>query len=174
MQYPIGKLQLPSPEAATSNRQTHLKQLTEFPAQFATAAREITNRNLLNQTYRPGGWTARQVIHHVADSHTNAYVRHKRILTEEHPTLTPYDETRWAELADVQRVPIEVSLSLLAGLHERLVSVLGNLTEADWGRTAHHGGAGVDYTLDQLAAHYAWHGRHHLGHLRVILERGES
>lgn len=171
MQYPIGKFQLPNPQAATNNRKTHLQQLSEFPKQFAAAAREVDARGLLNQTYREDGWTARQVIHHVADSHVNAYVRHKRILTEEHPTLTPYDEKRWAELADVEIVRTEVSLALIEQLHYRLVNLLANIPDSDWERTAHHGGAGVDYRLDQLAAQYAWHGRHHLGHLRVILER---
>ncbi|NJC25863.1 YfiT family bacillithiol transferase [Neolewinella antarctica] len=168
MQYPIGKFQLPTLEVAAANRLGYVRQIGDLPQQFAEAARNLKARKLLDTTYRPGGWTARQVIHHVCDSHVNAYVRHKRILTEDHPTLTGYDEKRWAELADVTAVPIEVSLRALEALHLRWSVLLATCSPAQWDRTAFHGGAGVDYRLDQLAAQYAWHGRHHLGHLGVV------
>ncbi|OAV42777.1 YfiT family bacillithiol transferase [Lewinella sp. 4G2] len=169
MQYPIGQFILPELSIAAENRLAYVREIGELPASFAAAALELKARGKLDATYRPGGWTARQVIHHVLDSHVNAYVRHKRILTEEHPTLVPYDEKRWAELPDVTAVPVQSSLDALRGLHLRWSVLLATCTDAQWMRTAYHGGAGVDYRLDQLAAQYAWHGKHHLGHLRVIL-----
>ena len=169
VQYPIGKLRLPDLEEAAAHRITYVTAIGELPAAFAAAAHSIRNRGLLDTTYREGGWTARQVIHHVADSHVNAYVRHKRVLTEDHPTLTPYDEQRWAELADVQAVPVEASLEALRHLHLRWATLLATCSDAQWERTAYHPGSDRTYRLDVLAAHYAWHGAHHLGHLRVIL-----
>lgn len=169
MQYPIGPLTLPDNETAAANRLDYVKSIGGLPASFAAAALKLKTRGLLDERYREGGWTARQVIHHVADSHTNAYVRHKRILTEDHPTITPYDETRWAELPDVQAVPIEVSLEILRGLHLRWATLLATCSDAQWERTAYHPGLGRDIRLDVLAAQYDWHGRHHLGHLKVVL-----
>lgn len=169
MRYPIGPFTLPDVATATAQRMNYLADLQALPAAFAGAALEIQARGLLDIPYREGGWTARQVIHHVADSHVNAYVRHKRVLTEDHPTLVPYDEKAWAELPDVAAVPIEVSLELLRGLHLRWTTILANCTDAEWERTAHHGGSGWTYRLDTLAAHYSWHGKHHLGHLQHIL-----
>lgn len=172
MQYPIGPLSLPSDEVAATRRLEYVKSIGGLPDLFATAATELKRRGLLDERYRAGGWTARQVIHHVADSHANAYVRHKRILTEDHPTITPYDETRWAELPDVEAVPVEVSLEILKGLHLRWSILLATCSDAQWTRTAHHPGLGRDIRLDVLAAQYDWHGRHHLGHLNVILRQG--
>ena len=169
MQYPIGQFQFPQPAEAAAKRTEYLTALGSFPAEFAAVALQLKRKTLLDETYREGGWTARQVIHHVADSHVNAYVRHKRVLTEDHPTLTPYDEKRWAELTDVRAVPIEASLEILRHLHVRLTTLLATCTEAQWQRTAFHGGAQKTYRLDQLSSQYAWHGRHHLGHLGVVL-----
>ncbi len=169
MQYPIGRLSLPDHATAAANRVEYIKSLGAFPAEFAAAARELKAKGLLDERYREGGWTARQVIHHVADSHVNAYVRHKRVLTEDHPSITPYDEGRWAALADVTAVPIETSLEILTAVHLRLVTLLATCSDEQWERTAFHPGSGREYRLDTLAAHYNWHGRHHLGHLRVIL-----
>ncbi|MEL7161368.1 MAG: DinB family protein, partial [Bacteroidota bacterium] len=107
MQYPIGRFEFPDFATAEANRLVYVKAIGGLPEDFTIAARKLKENGLLEERYREGGWTARQVIHHVADSHTNAYVRHKRILTEDHPTLTPYDEQRWAELADVTAVPID-------------------------------------------------------------------
>ncbi len=170
MQYPIGRFQLPTAESAATNRHEYVTAIATLPEKFASAALEVRSLQRLDRRYRAGGWTARQVIHHLTDSHVNAYVRHRRILTEDHPTLIPYDEKKWAELNDVSTVPIEVSLDTLRGLHRRWSALLTSCTDDEWQRTAHHGGAGVDYRLDQLAAQYTWHGRHHLGHLRLILD----
>ncbi|MEO0732148.1 MAG: YfiT family bacillithiol transferase [Bacteroidota bacterium] len=169
MQYPIGRFEMPDFATAEANRLDYVKAIGALPADFAAAARKLKENNLLEARYREGGWTARQVIHHVADSHTNAYVRHKRVLTEDHPTITPYDEQRWAELPDVTAVPIEASLAMLEHMQLRWATVLATCTDAQWLRTAYHPGSQREYRLDQLAAQYTWHGRHHLGHLEVIL-----
>ncbi|TXF89072.1 putative metal-dependent hydrolase [Neolewinella aurantiaca] len=169
MRYPIGKFVLPDHATAAANRTDYIKDIGELPAIVANIATELKRRDLLDTPYREGGWTARQVVHHLADSHTNAYVRHKRILTEDHPTLIPYDEVRWAELADVTAVPIAASLEILRGLHLRWSTLLATCSDADWERTGFHGGNGQTYRLDSLAAQYSWHGRHHVGHLKLVL-----
>lgn len=169
MRYPIGEFHLPDHTAAAANRDVYVQHIGELPEQVATIARQLKAAGKLDQPYREGGWTARQVIHHLADSHANAYVRHKRTLTEDHPTIAPYDEVSWAELADVTAVPIEASLEILRGLHLRWATLLATCTDAQWERTAFHPGSGWTYRLDTLAAHYSWHGRHHLGHLEIVL-----
>ncbi len=169
MRYPIGKLVLPDHATAAANRVEYIKNIGELPTLVATLAAELQDRGLLDTPYRDGGWTTRQVIHHLADSHMNAYVRHKRILTEDHPTLTPYDEVRWAELTDVTAVPIAASLEILRGMHLRLATLLATCSDAEWARTAYHSGSGVNYRLDTLAATYSWHGLHHIGHLKLVL-----
>ena len=169
MRYPIGKLELPDAATAAANRTEYIKNIGALPALVAELAAELYRRDLLDTPYREGGWTARQVIHHLADSHVNAYVRHKRLLTEDHPTLTPYDETRWAELADVTAVPVAASLEILRGVHLRWVTLLATCSEAEWTRTAYHSGSDRTYRLDTLAAHYDWHGRHHTAHLKLVL-----
>lgn len=169
LRYPIGKFSLPSPEEAANNRLAYVKSIGGVPDLLAPLVSAIRERDLLDTPYRTGGWTARQVIHHLADSHTNAYVRHRRILTEDHPTITPYNEARWAELTDVSVAPVRVSLDILRGLHLRWATLLATCTEAQWERTAVHPESGWTYRLDSLAAHYDWHGRHHLGHLEIVL-----
>lgn len=169
MRYPIGKSVLPDHATAATNRTEYIKAIGALPTLVADLAAELESRNLLDTPYRDGGWTTRQVIHHLADSHTNAYVRHKRILTEDHPTLTPYDEVRWAELADVTAAPIAASLEILRGIHLRWATLLATCSDAEWERSAYHAGSGITFRLDVLAAHYSWHGRHHLGHLKLVL-----
>lgn len=169
MRYPIGKSTLTDHVTAAANRTQYIKDIGALPSLVTDLAAELQTRNLLDTPYRDGGWTTRQVIHHLADSHANAYVRHKRILTEDHPTLTPYDEVRWAELADVTAVPIAASLEILRGMHLRWATLLATCSDAEWERTAYHAGSGITYRLDTLAAHYSWHGRHHVGHLKLVL-----
>jgi len=123
----------------------------------------------LHLPYRPGGWTGQQVIHHVADSHLNSYCRFRLALTEDNPTIRPYDESAWAELPDVAIMPASVSLALLESLHSRWVTLLHHLTEAQWQRTFYHPETKRASTLDQALALYAWHGRHHLGHLALLV-----
>ena len=120
--------------------------------------------------YRDGGWTVRQVVHHVPDSHVNAYVRTKLALTETEPTIKPYDEAAWAELADSRVTPVEASLTLLESLHTRWCDVLRSMHERDFARTFRHPEHGL-VTLDWLVEMYAWHSRHHVAHITSLRER---
>lgn len=170
LRYPIGQPTLPTGPLAALERVALIQQLAELPAQLTAVAREIGGERL-QQPYRPDGWTGRQVIHHLADSHMNSYIRFRLALTEDHPTVRPYDEQTWAELPDVAATPITVSLTLLEALHARWTVLLQHLTEAQWQRTFYHPGSKRDFTLDQALVLYAWHGRHHLAHLTGLRDR---
>jgi uncharacterized damage-inducible protein DinB len=124
----------------------------------------------LDTPYREGGWSVRQVVHHVPDSHLNSYIRFKWALTEDEPTIKPYAEDRWARLADSKVTPIEVSLTLLDSLHRRWSDLLHSLRGEDWKRKLRHPEAGV-LTLDKMLALYAWHGRHHVAHITSLREK---
>jgi len=167
LRYPIGRPQLPSTPLTPAERAPYLQQLAELPAQLTAAARVVGGERL-QLPYRPGGWTGRQVIHHVADSHLNAYVRFRLALTEDNPTIRPYDEAAWAALPDVAATPITVSLALLESLHSRWLTLLHHLDEAQWQRTFYHPGSQNTATLEQTLVLYAWHGRHHLAHLNLL------
>lgn len=166
LRYPIGPPQLPAAPLTPAERAVYLQQLAELPAQLTAAARQVGGERL-QLPYRPGGWTGRQVIHHVADSHLNAYVRFRLALTEDNPTIKPYEEAAWAELPDVAAAPITVSLALLGNLHNRWLTLLYHLDEAQWQRTFYHPGSQKTFALDQTLALYAWHGRHHLAHILI-------
>ena len=168
LRYPIGRPQLPTEPLSAAERVALLQQLAEQPAQLAAAARAVGGERL-RLPYRPGGWTGRQVIHHVADSHMNCYFRFRLALTEENPTIRPYDEKAWAELPDVAATPVTVSLALLEALHIRWVSLLQHLSDAEWQRTFYHPGTQRTSTLEQALALYAWHGQHHLAHLKSLI-----
>src|SRR5262249_10530754 len=120
--------------------------------------------------YRDGGWTVRQVVHHVPESHMNAYIRFKLALTEDEPTIKPYREDRWAQLPDCQATPLEVSLALLESLHERWVGLLHLLKPEDWKRTFRHPELGI-VSLEKNLALYSWHGRHHVAHITELRKR---
>ena len=124
----------------------------------------------LDTPYRDGGWTVRQVVHHVPDSHLNSYIRFKLALTEEEPTIRPYMEDRWAELPEAKTAPIELSLSLLEDLHKRWILMLRAIQPAEWKRTFRHPEIGP-MTLEKNLALYAWHGRHHVAHVTALRER---
>ncbi len=169
LSYPIGRFHMP----ATGDSQLRLdavKRIGALPGELETLTDRLRERALLDTPYRPGGWTAQQVIHHLADSHFHAYRRHKVTLIEDHPTLVPYDENAWTELPDVLAVPVQASVDILRGLQLRWAVLLAQCTDAQWSRTAYHPASGITYHLDTLAATYAWHGDHHLGHLRLILQ----
>ena len=168
LRYPIGQPQLPTTPLTPAERAGYIQQLAELPAQLAAAAQRLGSERLL-LPYRPGGWTGRQVIHHVADSHLNSYCRFRLALTEDNPTIRPYEEGAWAELPDVAATPVAVSLALLANLHSRWVTLLHHLNDEQWQRTFYHPGNGRSATLDQTLALYAWHGRHHLAHLALLM-----
>jgi hypothetical protein len=167
LRFPIGPPQLPTAPLTAAERAVYLQQVADLPAQLTAAARQVGGERL-QLPYRPGGWTGRQVIHHVADSHLNAYVRFRLALTEDNPTIKPYEEAAWAELPDVATVPVTVSLALLDSLHSRWLTLLHHLSEAQWQRTFYHPGSQKTSTLEQTLALYAWHGRHHLAHLELL------
>jgi hypothetical protein len=167
LRYPIGKfdrLETLTPE----QRREHIEAIAATPARLASAVAGLKPEQL-DTPYRPGGWTVRQVTHHIPDSHMNAYVRFKLALTEDEPTIKPYMEDRWAELADA-KAPIEPSLALLENLHKRWVLLLRSLTPAEWARKLRHPELGF-LTLDQSLAIYGWHGRHHVAHITSLRER---
>jgi uncharacterized damage-inducible protein DinB len=149
-------------------RRAAIEEIRAAPARLRAALDGLDERQL-DTPYRPGGWTLRQVAHHLPDSHLNAYIRCKLALTEDAPTIKPYDEAAWARLQD-SRLCIDVSLRLLDAVHERWVVLLDSLSEAEWERTFVHPEVGVT-RLDQLVALYAWHGRHHEAHVTSLRER---
>jgi hypothetical protein len=163
--YPIGTFTFPPPSSA-AQRQIWIAEIAEAPARLRAAAEGLTGAQL-DTPYREGGWTVRQVIHHIPESHMNAYIRFKLALTEDQPTIKPYDEAAWAELGDVQSTPVETSLALLEALHDRWVRVLRMLDEAAFARTFRHPELGL-VRLDQNLALYAWHGKHHVAHITSL------
>ena len=165
--FPIGRAQLPAGPLTAAERTALIQQLADLPARLRAAARAAGGERL-QLAYRPGGWTGRQLIHHLADSHLNCYFRFRLALTEENPTVRPYDQAAWAELPDNDATPITVSLALLEALHSRWVMLLHHLAAAQWQRTFYHPGYDITYTLDQALALYAWHGQHHLAHVRLL------
>jgi hypothetical protein len=166
--YPIGKAQMETRLTGEKRREL-IDQIEEAPARLRAAVEGLTPEQL-DTPYREGGWTVRQLAHHVPDSHLNAYVRFKLALTEDQPPIKTYDEARWAELPDTRSVPVEVSLVLLENLHRRLVALLRALSAADFEKTLQHPDWGV-ITLDQLLGIYSWHGRHHAAHVTTLRER---
>lgn len=168
LQYPIGKFQWAG-TASDEDRRRAIAAIAAAPAQIRAAVTGLTPRQL-DTPYRPEGWTIRQVVHHVPDSHMNAYVRFKLALTEEQPTIKPYEEALWANLSDTKATPIETSLVLLETLHERWVTLLRSMSAADFARTLLHPEMGV-LTLDRTLALYAWHGAHHAAHITTLRDR---
>lgn len=168
LRFPVGKFRYDGPPSE-EQKQTLLQEIALAPANLRSAVKGLSEKQL-DTEYRPGGWTLRQVIHHVPDSHLNSYVRFKLALTEDEPTIKPYAEDRWAELADSKNTPIEVSLTLLDSLHERWVRLLRSLTPEQWKRTFRHPDLGP-MTLEKTLALYAWHGRHHVAHITELRKR---
>jgi uncharacterized damage-inducible protein DinB len=168
LRYPTGRFQRPAQLDADA-RTRAIEIVTATPGRLRDAIRGLTEAQL-DTPYRPEGWTVRQVAHHVPDSHLNAYVRFKLALTENEPTIKPYEENLWAELADVKAVPVETSLTLLEAVHERWVAILRAMTPADFERRLVHPESGVQ-RLDQVLALYAWHGPHHIAQITSLRER---
>jgi hypothetical protein len=168
LRYPIGKLQMQK-QATPAERQQWIAQIEEAPAKMRAAVRELNDQQL-DTPYRPGGWTVRQVVHHVPDSHLNAYIRLRWALTEDAPLIKAYEEARWAELSDARTAPIEMSLTLLESLHSRWVLLWLALGDADWERTWHHPEMG-SLNITGLASIYSWHGRHHVAHITSLRQR---
>jgi uncharacterized damage-inducible protein DinB len=168
LRYPIGKFSYQGPPTE-EQKQNCLDEIAHAPARLRAAITGLSEKQL-GTPYRPEGWTVRQVVHHVPDSHLNAYVRFKLALTEDDPTIKPYAEDRWAQLADTQATPVEVSLALLDSLHDRWTRLLRSLQPEDWKRTFRHPELG-SVTLEKNLALYSWHGRHHVAHITALRER---
>ena len=168
LRYPIGKFQSPA-SVTDAERAVLVDQIAALPAELRSAVTTLDDTQL-DTPYREGGWTVRQVVHHVPDSHVNAYTRFKLALTEDVPTIKTYEEAQWAELPEARSAPIGVSLALLEALHQRWVLLLRVLAPAQFARAFRHPDLGV-MTLDQQIALYAWHGRHHLAHITSLRTR---
>ena len=168
LRFPVGKFTYDGPPSE-QQKQQFLDEIAQTPAKLRGAVRGLSESQL-DTPYRPDGWTVRQVVHHVPDSHLNSYVRFKLALTEDDPTIKPYAEDRWAELADTKATPVEVSLTLLDSLHDRWVRLLRSLTPEEWKRTFRHPELGP-MTLEKTLALYAWHGRHHVAHITELRKR---
>jgi uncharacterized damage-inducible protein DinB len=169
LRYPIGTFSFPEQMTSAQCRQW-IDEIAAAPAALRSAVADLSPEQL-DTPYRPGGWTVRQLVHHVPDSHMNAYIRMRLALTEDEPTIKPYEEARWAELPDVRTVPIAVSLALLEALHERWLGTLRALSAADLQRGFRHPEYGRLITIGQALAMYAWHGRHHVAHITALRER---
>ena len=166
--YPVGKYErrdVLTPE----ERAAMIEQIAAAPRKLREAVAGLTPQQM-ETPYREGGWTLRQVVHHIPDSHLNSYVRFKLALTETTPTIRPYDEARWAELPDSVHTPPETSMTLLESLHDRWVRLLRSMSADDFRRTLNHPENGL-MTLDAMLALYAWHGRHHVAHITATRER---
>jgi len=168
LRYPIGQFQMPA-AVSDEDRRRWIDEIAAAPSGLRAAVAGLADEQL-DTPYRPGGWTVRQVAHHLPDSHMNAYCRFRLALTEQEPTIKPYDESRWAQLADAQGAPVDLSLALLESLHRRWVLLLRSLGPADCARTYVHPEYGRR-TLELTLALYAWHGRHHIAHITSLRDR---
>jgi hypothetical protein len=168
LRYPIGKFHFDG-HLTDDQRRNALNDIASTPANLRLAVKDLSEPQL-DTPYRPDGWTVRQVVHHVPDSHMNAYIRFKLALTEEEPTIKPYEQQLWADLGDTKSTPIEVSLTLLDSLHERWGQLLSSLTPRDWKLTFRHPELGL-VSLERNLALYAWHGRHHVAHVTELRQR---
>ncbi|MEJ2077430.1 MAG: bacillithiol transferase BstA [Acidobacteriota bacterium] len=168
LKYPIGKFQQ-DPAVTAEKRLQWIQSVSELPAQLRQAVENLSDEQL-DTPYRPEGWTVRQVVHHVADSHINAYVRYRLALTEEKPTIKTYDQAAWAELADARSAPIDPSLAIISAAHERWTLLLRSLSESEFARPFRYPEEG-DINLDVTLQMYVWHGKHHLAHITGLRER---
>jgi hypothetical protein len=168
LQYPIGKFHFDG-TLSDEQKQKCIDDISRSAAALRAAVSGLSEAQL-DTPYRPGGWTVRQVTHHVPDSHMNAYLRFKLALTENEPTIKPYEQGLWAQLEDSKSTPIEVSLTLLDSLHDRWVRLLRSMKEEDWKRSFRHPELGL-VSLEKNVALYSWHGRHHVAHIVNLRER---
>jgi uncharacterized damage-inducible protein DinB len=168
LRYPIGKFSPPASSMA-GIRAAHINTLRVLPERLRAAVDGLSDTQL-DTPYREGGWTVRQLVHHVADSHANCYVRFKLALTEEWPTIKPYDEAAWANLADSRLLPVEISLALTAALHTRWVALLESMSEDDFQKGFTHPQRGSQNLAETLAL-YDWHSRHHTAHITSLRAR---
>ncbi len=170
LRYPIGRMPSLDVPVDAHQHEERIRTIETLPQMLRDSVAGFSAEQW-HTPYRPGGWTVRQLVHHVADSHMNACVRFKLALTEDEPTIKPYEEAAWAELPDVYAAAPEVSLALLDALHTRWGLLLRGMTETDYARTLHHPDHGRTFTLEQMLALYAWHSAHHLAHITALAER---
>lgn len=168
LKFPIGKYE-PQPFTETQLAEW-INDIKYLPNHLENTVENL-DEHQLDTPYRPDGWTVKQLVHHVADSHMNAYVRFKLGLTENNPVIKPYNEAAWAELSDTKTLPINLSVTLLFALHARWVAVLANISEADWSKTIYHPEQKKEITLWHLLGMYAWHSRHHTAHITALRQR---
>ena len=168
MRYPIGKFKAPA-SFTSEDMRNWITTIKTFPGRLRLAIIGL-NEQQLDTPYRLGGWTLRQVVHHVADSHMNSMLRFKWALTEDNPTIKPYEEADWALLPDY-RLPVESSLKMLDGIHQHMVALFESFSEEQWNRTFTHPESGDTSPLKKILGLYAWHGKHHLAHITETIKR---
>ena len=166
--YPIGSFEFAG-EVSAGQRAEWIQDIEDLPGKLRAAVQGLSEEQL-DLPYREGGWSSRQVVHHVADSHMNSYIRFKLALTEDNPTIRPYYEDRWAELDD-STADIQISLALIEALHTRWVILLKSLSEEEYKRTFFHPGSGQTLPLDYNLGVYSWHGRHHTAHITALRDK---
>ncbi|WP_316802372.1 YfiT family bacillithiol transferase [Pedobacter nototheniae] len=169
LKYPVGQFSMPE-IFDVQQAETWISEIEALPRQIKQATENLSEEEL-NLTYRPGGWTLRQVVHHLPDSHMNAYIRFKQAITEEVPIIRPYYEERWAETAEAKNGDIKLSVILLESLHQRWVAFLKTIKTEDYQRKYIHPLIGKELTLANMLGTYAWHGKHHLAHITNAIEK---
>lgn len=169
LRFPTGRFQRPTGPLDPARRAKHIETIAATPRLMSDAVRGLSEKQL-DTPYRPEGWTVRQVVHHLPDSHVNAYIRIKLALTENAPLIKTYDENAWAQLADSRDTPVDVSLAMLTALHDRWVRLLRAMKPEDFQKALTHPEHGA-ITVDYLVALYAWHGPHHVGHVNSVRNR---
>lgn len=170
LKHPIGRFSFQAPSTPEQRKQW-IAEIAEAPAKLRAAVARLSEAQL-DTPYRDGGWTVRQVVHHVPESHMNAYIRFKLALTEDEPAVKAYDEAAWAETPDVRKTPVEVSLAMLDHLHTRWVILLESMSDADFAKMFRHPELGA-VPLERNLALYAWHGKHHVAHITSLRERNQ-
>jgi len=166
LKYPIGKFVLPE-SFTLEQRKKDIATINDLPFILRQTIFNFNDTQLDTQ-YRPGGWTARQVVHHLADSHMNSFIRFKLTLTEDTPTIKPYKEALWCDMEECKSMPVNASLSILDGVHERLTNVLRGMNDSDFQKKLHHPEQQKDLSLDAMLASYSWHSKHHLRHIQSL------
>ncbi len=168
LQYPVGRFVRPA-NVTEALLKAYISDISTFPERLSAAVQSLSDEQL-DTAYRPGGWTVRQVVNHCADSHMNAMIRLKLALTEDQPTIKPYDQDSWAALPDSLHMPVGPALQMLEGIHARWTMLLRNMSTEDFSRTFVHPEYGTVYRLDENTGLYAWHCNHHLGHITALIK----
>ncbi len=169
LKYPIGQFKAPD-NVTEADLENYISDIEIFPAKLKALVSEFTESQL-DTAYREKGWTVKQVIHHVADSHINAYIRFKLALTEDMPAIKPYFEDKWAELGDYKSTPADISLALIDFLHKRWVNLLRAMNKKDFEKTFFHPEHGKEFYLYEVTGFYSWHGKHHYAHINELKKR---